>query len=673
MLLAGATLFGQGRNPALSSLAAGITAYERKDYATAIGSLKGLSGRLPKLADYAGYYLAAAEVESKMRTDVAADVATVWAAPVTSPLVAKAAIIAASGLLTAGKANDAIQVLKQHYDALAQPDGDLALAAAYEGAGDLAHAAIFYQQVYHRYPENDLAARAATALSSLKGHMGASWQAPSPQMAFERAGRLMETRNKIRARVEYGAIVAQLSGLERDLARVRSASGDCQQLKSMQLADSEADAERLYYVAECAARQGDDGARMEAIRHLNQQHEHSPWRFKTLLSLASKYLVANRVDDYEPLFEAAGRSFPAEPRASGAHWRYVWAGYMRRKPDAEDRLREHLRLFGAQPTAGSALYFLGRLAEEGKDYGAAHAYFGKLADQFPNYYYGILGRKKLGDGAIAAATPSTKVQEFLMSVPFAESRYPGKQAPTLETQTRIERAQLLRSAGLTDLADAELRFGARNGGQPALLAIEVARAAESSFLGLRAMKSLVPEGLTMPLDTAPKDFWQFLFPLPYKDELLTYAKTHSLDPCMVAALIRQESEFNPRALSPAKAYGLTQVMPVTGRSLARKAGLRTFSSSMLYQPGTNLRLGTLYMRMLLDQLNGNWEEMLAAYNAGKGRVTLWQSWATYREPAEFVESIPFTETREYVQGVLRNAEIYRRVYGSSIQAKVSAR
>src|SRR5207248_5756426 len=124
---------------------------------------------------------------------------------------------------------------------------------------------------------------------------------------------------------------------------------------------------------------------------------------------------------------------------------------------------------------------------------------------------------------------------------------------------------------------------------------------------------------------------------------------------MVAGLIRQESEFNPHAISRAKAYGLTQIVPSTGRQLARSAGVRKFNSKMLFQPAISLRLGTYYLRSILDQSGGKWEETLAAYNAGKSHVQEWLTWANYQEPAEFVETIPFTETRDYVQSVVRNA------------------
>jgi soluble lytic murein transglycosylase len=84
---------------------------------------------------------------------------------------------------------------------------------------------------------------------------------------------------------------------------------------------------------------------------------------------------------------------------------------------------------------------------------------------------------------------------------------------------------------------------------------------------------------------------------------------------------------------------------------------------MLFKPEVNLQLGTYYLKSLFDANGGRWEMTLAAYNAGQTRVTNWLSWYDYREPAEFIETIPFTETRTYVQAVLRNADVYRRLYG----------
>jgi soluble lytic murein transglycosylase len=192
---------------------------------------------------------------------------------------------------------------------------------------------------------------------------------------------------------------------------------------------------------------------------------------------------------------------------------------------------------------------------------------------------------------------------------------------------------------------------------------ETAARRGAHHVSLRYIKRYAPGYLTIPLDAAPERFWKLAFPMPYRDSLESTSRSRELDPFVVAALIRQESEFNPRAVSRAKAYGLTQVLPSTGREISRRAGVSNFSTPMLFEPEVNLRLGTYYLKSMLDQHGGRWEHTLAAYNAGKSRVNTWVTWAEYREPAEFIETVPFTETRNYIQIVLRNAYVYRRLYG----------
>ena len=130
---------------------------------------------------------------------------------------------------------------------------------------------------------------------------------------------------------------------------------------------------------------------------------------------------------------------------------------------------------------------------------------------------------------------------------------------------------------------------------------------------------------------------------------------------MVASLIRQESEFNPAAISHANAYGLMQLLPSVGQKMAREEGMGALATRQLLDPVTNIRLGTRYLRQIMEQFGGVQEYALAAYNAGDNRVTDWQAAGPYRGIDEFVESIPFTETREYVEGILRNEEIYRSI------------
>jgi len=153
-----------------------------------------------------------------------------------------------------------------------------------------------------------------------------------------------------------------------------------------------------------------------------------------------------------------------------------------------------------------------------------------------------------------------------------------------------------------------------------------------------------------------------LFPRPYWDGLKSYSESNKLDPYLVASLIRQESEFSPVAISRANAMGLMQLLPTVGKGMAREERLHNFSTDKLLQPDINMQLGTRYFRHMVEHFNGQVEYALAAYNAGENRVEEWRNDGKFNEMAEFVESIPFTETREYVQAIMRNAVLYKSLY-----------
>jgi soluble lytic murein transglycosylase len=170
-------------------------------------------------------------------------------------------------------------------------------------------------------------------------------------------------------------------------------------------------------------------------------------------------------------------------------------------------------------------------------------------------------------------------------------------------------------------------------------------------------------------------YWRILFPEPYWETIKAESAKNNLDPYLVAAQIRQESEFNPVAVSKANACGLMQLLPTVGKSLARQEGMSNFQNFQLFDPATNIRLGTRYLRQTLNKFGGVTEYALAAYDAGDSRVEDWQAAGPYQGIDEFVESIPFTETRGYVESILRNMETYRAidaVAGTQVKATAGA-
>ena len=680
-LLAYARAHSSDPNGALAHLALGVVAYQQKDNAAAAAYFNQARPGLPKLADYVDYYQAAAAAQATDLAAVQRDLRDLkeFSAPL-SPVAAKAALLAAkaaTGSDAKEKTAAAIQLVRDNYEHLPQPDADFALASAYEAQGDPAQAAAFYQRVYFSHPATHEAAEASTALEHLRVTLGAAYPPAMPPQMLERGDRWLAAHEYVKARQEFEALVPQLGGVEREQAQVRAgaarylggdAGGAYSYLKELKFPHDEGDAERLYYLEECSRHMGANDHMEEAVKQLNRHHQDSPWRLKALIAAGNRYLVENQPSHYEPFYRAGYESFAPDAGTAYCHWKITWDAYMARKKEAAELLREQIAKYPFDPRAATALYFLGRLEEEQSNFTVARACYNKIDANFPHYYYAVLARERLTHNAMAGAVPDPKTTTWLASLEFPSHERLAIEEPTAATRARIERARLLIAAGFPDWAETEVRFGTKVDGQAHLLAMETAKLSPSTFASLRRMKSLSGDYLALPYESAPKKFWQLLFPLPWQKDLMESSRRASLDPFLVAALIRQESEFNAAALSHANAYGLTQIVPSTGRALARQQGMRRFRTDQLFDPAVNLRLGSVYIRSLLDQWNGKWEETLASYNAGKSRVIDWKTWNNYREPAEFVESIPFTETREYVQAVLRNASLYREIYAENIPA-----
>jgi soluble lytic murein transglycosylase len=659
---------------AVALLEQGAKELQQNQPAEAAKLLRAAFEKLPKIGDHIAYLLASAEFNLGNFPGTIREARQVWASGMTSPVAGSAAILAARAHGQSGNPGQAVAILKEHYARLPQPAGDSLLAQSCEAANDPASAALYYQQVYFEYPATPEAEGAGAALALLQSSLGSAYPPPMPQAMFRRAERWIQAGYSRRARTEYESMLSRVAGLEREQARVRigaieyltyQASSAYSYLKALQLSFREADAERLYYMAESARRLERDGDMLAAVDRLSELYPDSPWRLKALVSAGNRFLVQNQTANYERLYRACYEFFPSEPQADNCHWKVLWLAYLNRKPEATRMLRAHLVNYPGSEKAGAALYFLGRLAEEQKDLAAAKAFYDEAVSRFSNHFYAGLAEERLARVEFFRVIASGDVARFLNLVVWPVHRYPDKFEPTPATRLRIERARLLSAAGLDNVAEGELRFGAAADGQPHILAIEAAKMAgrESPARAIRIVKSMVPGYLSIPLEHGPPAFWRALFPLPYRQELERNARQRGIEPFLLAGLIRQESEFDPQAISRARAYGLTQVLPSTGRALARKLGPRGFQPRMLFRPEINLRLGTAHLRDMYDLHSAQWEHTLAAYNAGGSRVKNWVTWGDFREPAEFVETIPFTETRNYVFSVLRNAQMYRRLYG----------
>jgi soluble lytic murein transglycosylase len=162
-------------------------------------------------------------------------------------------------------------------------------------------------------------------------------------------------------------------------------------------------------------------------------------------------------------------------------------------------------------------------------------------------------------------------------------------------------------------------------------------------------------------EEASREVWEVFYPLKWWSNIKEEAKRHNIDPYLIAGLIRQETVFAPNARSRANAYGLMQLLPYVGRDVARKTGAGAITTNDLFNPVLNIQLGTAYVKELMDGFN-RFEYVAAAYNGGPTRVRRWIKELPTDNIEEWVESIPLSETRLYVQGVYRNARQYQRLY-----------
>jgi len=224
------------------------------------------------------------------------------------------------------------------------------------------------------------------------------------------------------------------------------------------------------------------------------------------------------------------------------------------------------------------------------------------------------------------------------------------------------KARLLANASLNEYISLEVKASPDSDEWGALAQAEIYVSYGEYTRSLQSMKHSGIPFFTLPIDQVPEIYWHLLFPQPYWRELVADSGNNGLDPYLVASLIRQESEFNAGAISRMNAYGLMQLLPSVGKYQAKKDKMKRFDARQLLDPSVNLQLGTKNLKQVLDRFGGQVEYALAAYNAGDTPVRQWLASSDYKDVAEFVESIPYTETRDYVEAILRNREMYRALY-----------
>jgi soluble lytic murein transglycosylase len=391
----------------------------------------------------------------------------------------------------------------------------------------------------------------------------------------------------------------------------------------------------------------------------------SSWSEEALNNLGTHYIRINEDTLATKVFRDLYEKFPTGQRSERAAWKYGWASY--RNGDYAETVRVFESAAVAFPRSDYRPPFLYWAARAHNKLDAAPQADSRLRlvyTDYANSYYGRLAARQL---SARAGGRASLAEVRLASREIATPRPPAPPAAPAAAPVPTDAViRLLLANGLYDDALGELRFAQRAWGTSPRLEATIAWAYHEKGELRRAiglMRRAYPQHLTAGGEQLPAEMLQVIYPLMYWDAIRRHSAARDLDPFIVAALIAQESTFDPGIKSVANAWGLMQIVPPTGRSLARSLGIRNFTTASLTNPELNIRLGTLYFSRLVQQFGGTYYA-LASYNAGENRIVRWKAERPGLDEDEFIDDIPFPETQNYVKRILGTAEDYRVLYGS---------
>jgi soluble lytic murein transglycosylase len=290
--------------------------------------------------------------------------------------------------------------------------------------------------------------------------------------------------------------------------------------------------------------------------------------------------------------------------------------------------------------AAAARYWAARAYDRAGKKSEAEERWKSIVSTSPLSYYAMRAAKRLGTGGWSAPAGADTVAH-VASVDSAVQRIVVLRRLGMEVEARFEIDALAQRAGKA-IADAPV-------------VAQALREVEEPERALRIALAAIDRG------SPSRALYRIAFPVLHEDALVEESKRRGLDAWLVAGLIRQESTWNPRAVSPATARGLMQLMPAVGAEIARSRRYPLWNTALLFEPDVSLELGTAHLASSLRR-GVPTEHALAAYNAGASRLTRWLTRPGTDDPELFTEWIPYTETRDYVRVVLRNAAVYRALY-----------
>ena len=641
------------------SLIDGAAAFAAGDYAGALPLVSQPSLASTELRDYAAFYAAAARLRLSKSADARALFHALRERKPQGYLSVSSAIGEAEAAEALGDYKAAVSIYEDLAGSKTTGNEDVLsrLARAALATGDRKKAAEAYLRVFYEFPLTDAAIAADTQLESLREHYArAGYQAD-----LGRAQILYGARRYPEARAAFASLLNLVSREDRELVDLRIAECDFFLKRYAAARDgvapyqdtSSRKAEARFFALSAQRELGQEDQFIAATRALVDEFPDNSWSEEALNNLGTHYILTNEDELAAKTFRELYEKFPTGTRAERAAWKYGWYQYK------TGDYAETVRVFENAAAAFSRsdyrplfLYWSARAHGKIGNGPQADERLRLVQADYGNSYYGRLATVKLSPATDAARADAVPVNRPIVAAA----------APALPTERMI---RLLLAAGLYDDALNELRFAQRAWGPSTPVDATIAwvyyRKGELRR-AITLMRRAYPQHLTARGQELPTEILQVIFPLTYWDWIRKYSAARNLDPYLIAALIAQESTFDAQVRSSANAWGLMQVVPATGRRLARSLGVTRFSTPMLTNPETNIRLGTLYFSRLVEQFGGTYYA-LASYNAGESRVVRWRAERPGLDQDEFIDDIPFPETQNYVKRILGTAEDYRMLYG----------
>lgn len=381
-----------------------------------------------------------------------------------------------------------------------------------------------------------------------------------------------------------------------------------------------------------------------------------------------KGFILEEKGEIEPALAVYGE-FPAKfPQSSlrfAMMWHHGWLHYKERTfQEAIQAWDQLLASNPPSPWTEKGLYWKGRALQELGKRDEATAVLRHLGQNYPASFY-----TQMASGRDSYAIGGNNLRVLLEEQPLVSLSAPAP-PPAGNDRLRLDRGKLLIKLGLMSQAVEELEaFDEGGRANPEGLRLEIARLYHEAGEYFRSATIVRRNFPLRPSagagGSSEKMLYLLAYPLGHIPRVNQYAQAYQLDPALLSAVILEESRFNPQALSPAGARGLMQIMPMTGKKIAKTVKVPDYADDLLYDPEMNIRLGSWYLASLMQEFGGREILALASYNAGPHVVREWvaQKGSNFRED-DFVENIPYLETRNYVIRVITSARMYRSLYQS---------